>query len=248
MADKRTLQEALKAKTREIQRGAPYQIGTAALAAPDLPEAAGALPEPLQDIARNYLGARRRSGAALLDAARWLHEARTQAKHGEWQLFLEATKTSEGTANRLLDIHAEAMSNPQFAEAIMRNWLQFTAAAVIAAKSTPAEVKQKLLNGPEPPSRDDVQRAKREAKSATVADLPPPERRGAQQPARQPVGAGRVPAPAIDAARTFATAERARMAQWTPQLLVRQAEYRAALDHIDALITIIEEGGEAPQH
>ena len=43
-------------------------------------------------------GARQRSGEALLEAARWLSEARAEAQHGEWRVFLEATNTSDDTA------------------------------------------------------------------------------------------------------------------------------------------------------
>jgi hypothetical protein len=37
-----------------------------------------------------------------------------------------------------------------------------------------------------------------------------------------------------------AAAERARMAQWSTHVLVRQADYRTALDHIAALLSLLE--------
>jgi hypothetical protein len=57
-----------------------YPISTRA-ADTVLPIAAGVLSERLQEIARHrqYIGARRRSGEALLEAARWLSEARAEA-------------------------------------------------------------------------------------------------------------------------------------------------------------------------
>src|SRR4051794_37568979 len=58
------------------------------------PAAAAVLSERLQEIARQYIGARRRSGEALLEAARWLSEARAEAQHGEWYVFLDATSTN----------------------------------------------------------------------------------------------------------------------------------------------------------
>ena len=189
------LQDAIRAKGTE--RGTAYKVGADLIPAPELPAQAGALPEAMQTIARNYLAARRRSGESLLDAARWLAEARATAQHGEWYVFLQATGTSTTTADRLLSIHAEAARSPQFAEKVAQNWLTFTAAAEIAAPSTPPALRQELIARPEPPSRADVQQAKREAKNPTVgylpketmaapADPPAPERRGFAQPTEPP--------------------------------------------------------------
>ena len=141
------LEGLIKSKAATIAQGQPY-----ALSLPELPERAGALPEPLQTIARQYIGARRRSGEALLDAARWLHEARARASHGDWKVFKEATSTSDDTAERLLNIHSQAMQNPQFADAIARNWLTQSAAALLARQSTPPELIEALLAAPEPPT------------------------------------------------------------------------------------------------
>ena len=187
----KNLKDAIRERTTPA-KGQAYAVGADLLPAAELPAQAGALSEPLQVIARNYLSARRRSGEALLDAARWLAEARAQAQHGEWQLFLDATNTSETTAGRLIDIHNEASRSPQFAEKVAQNWLTFTAAAEIAAPKTPPALRQKLINAPEPPSRADVLAAKKAAKSSTVEDLaepadpPAPEPRGFAQPAEPP--------------------------------------------------------------
>ena len=123
----------------------------------------------LQDCARRYIAAQQRSGEALLEACAALAEARALAKHGEWGRFLEATRTSEGAAKRLLDIHAEAERDPQFAAAVRSNWIGATVAAELAQPSFPAEARSALLSAPEPPTRADVQ----SVKSATVADLKP---------------------------------------------------------------------------
>ena len=56
-----TLKDAIKARTQPA-KGQAYGLSTTAPAEPALPERAGALPEPLQVIERNYIGARRRSG------------------------------------------------------------------------------------------------------------------------------------------------------------------------------------------
>jgi hypothetical protein len=153
--------------------GPPYAIGPAQLPV-ELPVEAGALSPIMQQLARHYISARQRAGEALLEAARWLSEARETARHGEWGVFLDATRTSEGTANRLIDIHREALTNPQFAQAIRVEWLSFTAAAELARKSTPASVKQSLLSAPSAPTREEVKAARKQTtKSATVADLVP---------------------------------------------------------------------------
>ena len=199
------LKDAIRAKSTP-ERGTAYKIGAELIPAPELPAQAGALPEAMQTIARNYLAARRRSGEALLDAARWLAEARATAQHGEWYVFLEATGTTEPTARRLLDIHEEAARSPQFAERITSNWLGFTSAAEIAAPRTSPEVRQELLSRPEPPSVAEIRAARREIKPVIVTDLehgvqdrgrgelhtpdapepPPTQLRGFAQPAEPP--------------------------------------------------------------
>lgn len=121
----------------------------------------------LQGIARHYLAAQQRSGEALLEAARWLAEARKKAQHGEWGIFLQATRTSEGTAKRLLDIHAAAEADPQFADAVRSNWLTATAAAELAQPSTPPDLRQRLLAASEAPTRADV----KAARTAIPADV-----------------------------------------------------------------------------
>lgn len=143
-----------------IQKGTPFQVSTVvAPAEPDLPAQIGALSAPLQEIARRYVGARRRSGEALLEAARWLTEARDTAEHGEWQVFLDATATSADTAERLLNIHRSAMQNPQFADSIARNWLGQSVAALLARPSTPPDVVAEMLGQAAAPSVEEVRGA-----------------------------------------------------------------------------------------
>jgi hypothetical protein len=150
----------------DIRRGAAYQVGAPpAQTEPELPPQIGGLSAPLQEIARKYIGARRRSGDALLEAARWLSEARNTAQHGEWQLFLEATGTTADTAERLINIHTQAMQNPQFAESVARNWLSQSAAALLARPSTPPEVITEALNADAPPSVAKIGQRIRQAKT-----------------------------------------------------------------------------------
>ena len=162
--------DAAPAAPAPIQRGVPYQISTqTSPVEPELPLPASALSAPLQEIARRYIGARRRSGEALLEASRWLSEARSLAQHGEWYIFLEATGTTEDTAERLLNIHIQAMQNPQFAEAISRNWLSQSAAGLLARPSTPSEVVAEVLGGDKPPSVAEVERKIRKARRTAIA-------------------------------------------------------------------------------
>ena len=141
-----------------------YPISTRA-ADTVLPAEAGVLSERLQEIARQYIGARRRSGEALLEAARWLSEARAEAQHGEWYVFLDATSTTEDTADRLLNIHTQAMQNPQFAEAVRTNWIGQSVAALLARPSTPPEVVTEVLNADTPPKVAEVEQKVRQARS-----------------------------------------------------------------------------------
>jgi len=126
---------------------------------------ASQLSVPLQDIARHYVGARRRSGEAVLDSARWLSEARSLAEHGEWYTFLEATGTSEDTAETLLNLHRRAMSDGRFAEAVRLNWLGQSAAGLLARPTTPPEVVAEVLSADAPPKVEAIRRKIKQAKT-----------------------------------------------------------------------------------
>lgn len=138
----------------------------------ELPTLAGTLSERMQEIARQYIGARRRSGEALLEAARWLSEARAEAQHGEWSVFLEATNTSDDAAERLLNIHTQAMQNPQFAESVRTNWIGQSVAALLARPSTPPEIVGEVLASPEPPTVAEVQKKIRQTRRSAPAAEP----------------------------------------------------------------------------
>ena len=150
------------------------------LAPPVSPALPGALSEPLQAVARNYLGAKRRMEESLLEAARWLAEARMQCKQGEWGMFLAATRTSEGTAKRLLNIHDAAQRSPVLADAIGRG-LSATAAAELAQPSTSDDLLEQLLTQEQLPTLEEV----RAAKSAKLAEKSPAARGDASEQLRQ---------------------------------------------------------------
>src|SRR5690606_3561900 len=138
----------------EAQPSIDYPVSTQAAEQPVVH--ASMLSSHLQEIARLYVQARRRSGEALLEAARWIYEARAEAKHGEWSIFLEATATSADSAERLINIHEQAMQNPRFAEAISNNWMGQSVAALLARPSTPTEVVEQILEEGESVSVSEV--------------------------------------------------------------------------------------------
>ncbi|NJO84692.1 MAG: hypothetical protein HC828_19275, partial [Blastochloris sp.] len=116
----------------------------------------------LYQIARHYLGARRRMGAALLDMVRTLLHARQIADDGTWYVFLELTYTKPDTAELLLNIARRAEENAGYADAIVRGHFNQTVAGELARPSTPPAVIAQLLTTTEPPRVADVKRARRE--------------------------------------------------------------------------------------
>ena len=171
------------------KKSTPLSPAATASAAPD----PGLLSTPLQDLARRYVAARERAGTALLEMAAALAEARQQAQHGEWYTFLKTIGASEDWADRLLDIHRQASENPAFADAVRRNFLSPTTAALIARPSTPPAVVEAVLQAPEPPSKrqveEQIQKARGvESKSRTGAGFekaPTPDDTEAFEDARQ---------------------------------------------------------------
>lgn len=141
-------------------------------------EAAPVLTPRLQDLARQFLAAMRISGEKLLEASSYVAEAHERAAHGEWRIWLEATGTSEAGAEQLLNIYTRASADDAFADAIKRNFLSRSTAALLARPSTPPEVVERALSGPTPPTVNQVRQeiaASRPAKPDTyqVLDQPP---------------------------------------------------------------------------
>jgi hypothetical protein len=151
-------------ETAALQRGAAFIVSTSAAAEGPLPEAVLALRAELREIARSYIGARRRSGRALLEAARWLSEARAAADHGEWEEFLAATETTADTAERLRRIYDRSMQHPAFAAAVADGRLNQSAAERLARDSTPVEVIDVVLTAEKMPTVAEVERAIRAVK------------------------------------------------------------------------------------
>jgi hypothetical protein len=140
---------APSASAPEPAPAAIYQLSTN-VPPEELPAAAGELGPELLELARRYIGARRRSGEALLEAARWLSEARELAGRGSWYTFLQVTATSEDLAERLLNIQRLAARSPAFEAAVVQGRLNQSVAALLARPSTPPEVLETVLAEPSP--------------------------------------------------------------------------------------------------
>ena len=162
----------LKERIAAIPQAQPYSLSTT-VPAPELPETAGGLSLEMQSIARNYLGARGRAGEAILDAARYLAEARAAAKYGEWGVFLEATGTQEDTATRMLAIAERASTDQQYARAISDGRLALTAAFEIL--NAPAETQRRALESETPTTLTTIRKEKQESKLRTSAEFQPPD-------------------------------------------------------------------------
>jgi hypothetical protein len=142
----------------EDLHGPSYTLSTVVPLA-DLPPEAAELDDQLRVLARQFLGARRRLGQALLDAANTMQQARDAASEGQWLIFLRVTQTSPDLAERLINIHLVSVRDQLFKEAVTRGFLNQSVASELARASTPPEVRTALLSAPEPPRVDDVRKA-----------------------------------------------------------------------------------------
>lgn len=136
-------------------------------AAPLPPEAADLSPQ-LRELALRYVGSRRRVGEALLEACRYMSEARSQAEEGQWYLFLRVTGTSPDQAEAQINIHLRVQQHPEFAEKVRSGWFNQTVAGELAKPSTPPEVLARLIEAPAPPRVADVKRARREFQKGEI--------------------------------------------------------------------------------
>lgn len=233
-----------------IVKGRAFSLSTSG---GPLPPEAQVLSAELQEIARGYLHARARTGSALLETARYLEQARAAAQHGEWRIFLDATKTSDDTAENLLRVAAEAERDPQFADAVRTGRLLPTVASLYTRPSTPHQARTALLDAETPPTAREARRIIQEtrpAKSRNVPAFDPPaektlvwECEECRADATQYVNvdgikthlcdrcAARVPA------RLWATETAATLARCGASTMFRKAEMQTALDHVRALLS-----------
>jgi hypothetical protein len=130
---------------------------------------AGVLSISLQERARRYVAARRRSGEALLEAVGELAAARAEAKHGEWGVFLEAIGLDETAAKVQLQIAERAAADSVFAERIRTGFLSLSTARELL--SAPQDVQEQVLAQEEPPTRAEIREAKAAANGAPAHHL-----------------------------------------------------------------------------
>lgn len=149
---------------------------TTTVAEGDIIPAEAPLDATLETHAQLYLDAKRRFGQSILDAARAVAEARKAARHGQWDAWLRRVGLSASGAKRLIDIHETAACNRRFADAIRTGFLSATVAGELAQGD--ATLLERFLTREQPPTRSEVQQAKRETNPPPVADLepaPPPD-------------------------------------------------------------------------
>lgn len=151
------LANATPTEALAIERGPAYRTSVDSRDL-SVPAAVLGLRPALQHLAQSYLGARRRSGIALLEAARWLSEARAAAEYGEWELFLAAIETPAATAEQLMRIYDTAMASPQFAEAVVSGRINQSVAERLTRRSTPPQAFEQVLQSERPLTVGDVAR------------------------------------------------------------------------------------------
>jgi len=117
------------------------------------------LSESLQERARRYVAARKRSGDALLEAVAELAAARAEADHGTWGIFLAAVGLDESRARAQIRIHEECQLDPELEERIRSGWLSEAVARELLP--APPEVRAEILARDEPPKLHEVREAKR---------------------------------------------------------------------------------------
>jgi len=141
-----------------------------------LPAIAESLSEPMKDIARQYIGARNRLGVDLLEACRYISEAKQKAAYGEWEVFLKTIGLDEGRARAQIRIHEEVQRDPTLMEHVVSGFLSEAVARELLP--APAEVRQEVLSRGKPPTLRDVREAKRASTPAfeqpMLPDMPAP--------------------------------------------------------------------------
>lgn len=248
-ADTAEVQDAPPVQQAAPTQGQIYQLSTT-VKPTELPPEAQALGPQLYEIARKYVGARRRSGEALLEAARWLSDARRIAEEGTWYLFLQVTGTNRDVAERLLNIHLLAARRPDFAAAVIEGRLNQSVAALLARPSTPQTALDVVLAEQEPLSVATAQRLIRTARQGQEPDHHPVDT------VDNPLLAGSSPRTAhLSADGALSLQERAMIAQVTTvlqrvaaaggPLVVAELALLAPL--VDALQQLLEQPGGAEE-
>lgn len=156
----------------------PFSTGVAPHAI-QLPPEASELDSSEQELARSFLTAWRRTGEFLLEAARWMTEARARVEHGRWGLWLRVVGVSDDLSENLRNLHARASQLPRYAEAVKTGRLGATSAYLLAPRSVPDELVIEVLEAPAPiPTKElerrlrDYRRHRRASDGLTTAKSP----------------------------------------------------------------------------
>lgn len=117
----------------------PPPIAISTVPPADEPNAAliEALRPPMRELAVRFVGARRRSGQAILEMGQILAQANDEAQYGEWDDYLEAVDLSDDTARKLMQIYRVAADDAAFADGVRRNWFQQSVAMRIVRERDP---------------------------------------------------------------------------------------------------------------
>lgn len=117
----------------------PPPIAISTVPPADEPNAAliEALRPPMRELAVRFVGARRRSGHAILEMGQILAQANDEAQYGEWDDYLQAVDLSDDTARKLMQIYRVALEDTAFADGVRRNWFQQSVAMRIVRERNP---------------------------------------------------------------------------------------------------------------
>src|SRR6185295_15374191 len=143
-----------------------------------LPPEATDLAAAEQDLARHFLTAWRRTHEFLLEAARWMAEARETVEHGRWGLWLRVVGISDDKSEELRHIWWRAQQHAACAEGIRQGRINATTAGLLAPPTVPAEIIDEVLSSETPPKTKVLERrlsaARQAARAAalSVAQIP----------------------------------------------------------------------------
>lgn len=130
-------------------------------------EAEERLSQEEKDLARTFFTAWRRTGEFLLEAARWMSEARARVSHGNWALWLKEVKVSEDLSEQLRNVWDRAQLHAQFAEAIRMGKINTTTAYLLAPASVPDLLIDEVIAADEPLTTTELRRRLRGARTPT---------------------------------------------------------------------------------
>lgn len=125
-----------------------------------------------QTISLHFRVAWRQTHESLLEAARWMAQARDTIEHGRWSTFLAFAGVSDDMSEMLRHIHYRAQAHPRFAEEVRRGRLGTTAAGLLADPKVPMQFVDDVLDASELPKTKTLERrissVKRELRAGQI--------------------------------------------------------------------------------